>query len=329
MKRKIVIIHKGGSSHTWCEDLLAGFLEAGCEAAVITLRDRTLQERRVQSKCGQKHFENPATIDRITEQIGQSKPDLLVLLNYAALPEMAHTRIRQAAGPRTPLVSWLADHITQFPDRTLPNLDGIHYFDSATLPLLESFYAENSVRLSFLPLAVNPSRFQFHGRPWQERTPGLVFVGNNTKSRRAMIDELRKLGSQVSSFGPKAQAGLYFWRSRKITPIQTLRIYGSHQAVLNMLQPPNTIHGLNLRAFEVPACGGLGSYPLTPDLENTFIPGKEIIGYKDIKDLQHQFSEIAADPTRAQNMIHAGHQRVRSEHTYLVRARHLLSDWLP
>ncbi len=329
MKNKIVIIHKGGSSHTWCEDLLAGFLQIGCEATVIALRDRGLEERRVKAKTGQKYFENPATIDRLAAQIRQAGPALVVLLNYAALPEEAHSRIRQAAGPGTPLVSWLADHIQQLPARSSPNLDGVYYFDSATLPLLEQGYAGNPVRLQFLPLAVNLDRFQFQGLPWHDRKPGLVFVGNNSPSRRALIHDLQKLGGQVCAYGPKAQTGLQLWRRCKISPGASSRIYGTYQAVLNMLQPPNTIHGLNLRAFEVPACGGLGTYPSTPDLQRSFAPGAEIIAYHGIDDLHVQLAEIRSNPARAKALIAAGHQRVLNDHTYASRARRLLSDWLP
>jgi len=329
LKNKIAIIHKGGSSHTWCEDLLAGFLQIGCEATVIALRDRGLEERRVEAKTGHKYFENPVTIDRLAAQIRQAGPALVVLLNYAALPEEAHSRIRQAAGPGTPLVSWLADHIQQLPPRSSPNLDGVYYFDSATLPLLEHGYAGNPVRLQFLPLAVNLDRFQFNGLAWAERKPGLVFVGNNTKSRRALIEKLQELGGQVSSYGPKAQAGLQLWKRRKISPGESSRIYGSYQAVLNMLQPPNTVYGLNLRAFEVPACGGLGTYPLTPNLGLTFVPGHETIGYQSVEDLHAQLDEIFTNPARAEAMIAAGRQRVISDHTYASRAERLRSDWLP
>lgn len=327
MKRKILIVHKGGNAHTWCEDLLAGFLEAGCQADVAALRSHRLDERLAQMKTGRRHFENPAVIERIAGQIRQIQPDLIVLLNYVALPEEACARLRNAAGARTPIISWLADHITCFPDRTSPNLDGIYYFDSATLPLLEERYSATPARLEFLPLAANPARFPDHGLPWASRKPGLVFIGNNTPSRRTIIRDLQELGTGVSPFGPRAQAGLKFWRRRKISPAVSSGYYGAYQGVLNMLQPPNTIHGLNLRAFEVPACGGLGTYPLTPDLAKSFAPGEEIIAYTGIEDLHRQLETVISDPTRAEAIIQAGRARFIKDHTYAMRARRLLNDW--
>ncbi len=314
--------------HTWCEDLLAGFLETGCQADVAALRSHRLEERRMQRKTGLRHFENPAAVQRIAGQIRQIRPDLIVLLNYATLPDEASARIRDAAGVRTPVISWLADHITRFPDKTSPNLDGVYYFDSATLPLLEEHYAGTPARLEFLPLAANPARFPDYGLPWASRKHGLVFIGNNTPSRRAIIRELQGLGTAVSPFGPRAEAGLKFWRRRKISPAVSSGVYGAYQGVLNMLQPPNTIHGLNLRAFEVPASGGLGTYPLTPDLVKSFVPGEEIIAYTGIEDLHGRLESVFSNPARAAALIQAGRARLLKDHTYAMRARRLLNDWL-
>ena len=142
------------------------------------------------------------------------------------------------------------------------------------------------------------------------------------------MHNLQSLGGLVSPYGPNAQTGLKFWKRRKISPTKTSRIYGSYQAVLNMLQPPNTVQGLNLRAFEIPASGGLGTYPLTADLAHSFTAGSEIIAYHDVEDLHSQLAEVCSNPTRAKAMIAAGRQRVIREHTYALRAQRLLRDWL-
>lgn len=325
LRRRITIIHKGGKVHTWCEDLHAGFRQAGCDTGVIALRDRSAEERRTQRKTGAKYFENPATIARIAATVRQQRPDLLVLLNSVGLPESANDQIRSAA-PNTPLISWLADHIPVFPTETTPSLDAIYYFDSATLPVLRTAYTGDEVRLEFLPLAADPQRFPSHALPWARRKSGLVFIGNNTPSRRHIIRELQRL-TTVDPYGPRAEAGWPFWRRRRFTPAASARLYGSYQAVLNMLQPPNTIHGLNLRAFEVPLCGGLGTYPDTPDLATSFVPGEEIIAYESNADLANQLQNILTDPQRAEAITQAGRERVLKDHTYLERARRLLRDW--
>jgi spore maturation protein CgeB len=327
--RRVLMIHKGCRVHTWSADLADGFREVGCDARVLALRSWNWPERREQWAGGGKLWENRATLERCAGFISAFHPELIILLNYAGLPEAADSMIRKAAGSNVPLVGCLADHITALPASSRPNLNGVYAFDSATLEVLVKAYQNSGARLEFLPLAVNLARYRDRGRPWSARHKGLVFLGNNTMERRALIREFRALGGTISAYGPKAEAGFQFWRRRRVSPQGAARIYGSYQGVLNLLQAPNTINGLNLRAFEVPAGGGLGTYPLTPDLALSFDPGREIIAYRDMADLARQTRMLFNEPELAANVIAAGRARVMAEHTYAHRASRLVTDWLP
>jgi spore maturation protein CgeB len=88
------------------------------------------------------------------------------------------------------------------------------------------------------------------------------------------------------------------------------------------------VHGLNLRAFEAAAAGGLGTYPLVPDLADVFVPGEEIVAYRDLPDLKVRIDALLASPARAAAIAAAGRARVLREHTFVHRAARLLSDWL-
>lgn len=329
LSRRILIIHKGGRVLTWCDDLLEGFRECGCDVRALALRSRSWQERRVQWNGGGKLWNNRATVERCTEVIASFQPVLIVLLNFAGLPGAVERTLRQAAGANVPLVAWLADHITGLPSKMLPNLDGVHAFDSATLEVLNGAYRGSGARLDFLPLAVNPARFPNHGKPWHQRREGLVFVGNNTAGRREMMRQILDAGGLLAAYGPGADAGLRFWRRRRISPAVSARIYGSFQGVLNLLQAPNTVNGLNLRAYEVPASGGLGTYPCTPDLALSFVPDKEIIAYRNMNDLAKKTRALFHEPARADAMMAAGLRRVMEDHTYTRRALQFLDAWLP
>jgi hypothetical protein len=326
---RILIIHKGDRILTWSDDLIAGFRAIGCEARGLALRSRNLQERREQWRGGGKLWHNRATLERCADAVAAFRPDLIVLLNFAGLPEHAARALRLAAGTGTPLVAWLADHITALPAGSMPNLDGVHAFDTATLEVLESIYRGSGARLDFLPLAVNPSRFPNHGKPWPLRHKGLVFLGNNTADRRALMQRYGEGGGVLATFGPSAASGLRFWRRRRISPASSARIYGSFQGVLNLLQSPNTVNGLNLRAFEVPASGGLGTYPQTPDLGLSFIPDQEIIAYRNMEDLAAKTRALFHDTAQASAVMAAGLRRVRDDHTYARRAEHFVRMWLP
>lgn len=325
---RILIIHKGDRILTWSDDLIAGFRAIGCEARSLALRSRNLQERREQWRGGGKLWQNSVTLERCAETVASFRPELIVLLNFAGLPEPAAHVIRKAAGDGVPLVAWLADHITALPAGSMPNLDGVHTFDSATLEVLESIYRGSGARLDFLPLAVNPSRFPNHGKPWPLRHEGLVFLGNNTPRRKKLMQRFRDGGGVLAAYGPGAASGLRFWRRRRISPEGSARIYGSFQGVLNLLQSPNTVNGLNLRAYEVPASGGLGTYPHTPDLALSFVPDQEIIAYRNMNDLATQSRELFHEPSRTISIAEAGLRRVLADHTYVRRAEQILDAWL-
>jgi spore maturation protein CgeB len=323
MKKHVCIIHKGGRVHTWGEDLQQGFRELGHNATLLALRDRSPEERRIEKKEKLRYWDNPATIQRIAQSIRSSRPTLIIFLNSIGLHEQAHTSLRKAANG-VPMGSWLADHVQDLPHGILPNLDAIYGFDSATLPLLEKFYQHSAAKLSHLPLAVNPLRFRDRSLSCEKRRAPLVFVGNHTPDRKEVIQHLRTLGVKVACYGPRAENGWQVWKRKHVKPATTSKLYGAHRAILNMLQFPNTIHGINLRAYEIPACGGIGTYPLTPDLAFSFEPQQEIIAYRDLPDLAAQLEALT--PDRMKNLLQLSQHRVLAEHTYAHRASRFLSE---
>lgn len=323
MKRKVLIIHKGGSAHTWCEDLRLGFSSLGHDAKSVALRDRTSEEKRIESTQGLRYLANPITLARLATAIRAHRPSIIVFLNISGLSGPAHEILREAARG-APFMGWLADHIENLPGDFLPNLDTVHSFDSATIPILQRIYQDTGAKIGFLPLAVNPDRFPHRGCAWSRRKHGLVFVGNHTADRIDTLRRLRELGATIACYGPHAASSWRIWRRRKIKPDETARLYGTHQFALNMLQFPNTINGVNLRAYEIPACGGLGTYPETPDLFKTFEPDREIITYRDLPSLIHQIEALS--PEGAKDMLARSKKRVSQEHTYSHRAQSLINE---
>lgn len=325
--QKVLIIEKGGNSHTWCSDLIGGFQQHGCDIRSLRLRSRTAVERIHEWKTGDRLWLNHKTVSRVAACAAEFKPDLVVLMNFSGLPKPAAVLLRKACGTTTPVIGWLADHIVNLPGWAEPNLDGVYAFDSATMTILEKAYG-NTSSIGFLPLAVNPSRFPSRGKPWETRIAGLVFIGKHCPERLSMIDQLRNAGVPVSSFGPRANQDLRWWRRRRIRPSACARMYGSHQFVLNLPQAPNTVHGLNLRAYEAAASGGIGTYPPTPDLDASFVPDAEILTFKNASDLAAKTRALRFEPDLAEQMIAAAKKRCLSHHTYFHRASRMLNDWL-
>lgn len=325
---RIAIFGKSRSILTWFEDTLDGFRRKGCETRPISFQADTASERLSQKRGEGKELHNPEIVRRSALELAAFSPDLVVVLNKAGVPRPAAEAWKKALRPEVPIVGWLCDCINDVPPDQVPLFDGVYYFDSHCRPVLEAFHAEHGQRpwLSYLPLAVNPDRYPFHRV--SHPLPRLVFAGKCSPHRHRIFAEIRAAGLPLDLYGPSSGHFLRFWRNRRLSSGTLARLYRSHLAVFNLPQPGNTENGLNLRAFEIPAAGGIGTYPDVLDLPKCFEPGKEILVYKDPADLATGFEALLLDPPRAAAMIEAGRDRVLRDHTFARRAETILTDWL-
>lgn len=328
---RVVILEKQGRFLSWCEDLADGFRARGAETTTIQLRPSTWEEYRVKLQRKLPALENPAIIARVASALRAARPDLVVFLKQPGLPSAA-LDVWRSAIPQVPFVAWICDHVESWPENLVPGFDGIYYFDSASRELLETAHRMHGngrrPRVFHLPLAVNPARYPAREIPFHHRHPTLVFAGKNSANRKAAFEAYRSHGGRIETYGPLADVGWRVWRKRHLSANQLAELYARHFAVFNLLQTPNTVHGVNLRAFEVPSAGGLGTYPMVPDLAHTFVPGEEIIAYRDLTDLKMQIDRLLTAPQRAAAIAAAGRARVLREHTFAHRAERFLADWL-
>lgn len=325
---RVAILEKQGGVLHWHLGLAAGLREAGAEVALVQLRPVTPAERRAKRLDGASALENPPLVARVAAELRAFVPDLVVLLKRPGLPEATAARWREAVAPGVPFVGWICDHYAALPAGNAPALDGVYHFDSATRPMLDAAYAGRRARIGLLPLAVDPADYRAEPPPFAGRVRRLVFAGRHSPDRRRALDDYRALGGEVDGFGPKARVGLRLWRRRHLPPARLARLYSGYFATLNLLQSPNTVNGLNLRAYEIPAAGGLATYPLVPDLPAIFVPGEEVVAYRDLPDLKTRIDSLLANPARAEKIAAAGRARVLREHTFAHRARRILADWL-
>lgn len=324
---RVAILEKQGGVLSWHHDLEEGFRSVGAQVVSLQLRPSGWADYLAKWRTGLPALQNRSVIARVAGQLRSARPDLVVLLKQPGLPAAALEAWRSAA-PRAPFVAWICDHLPAWPTSLVAGLDGVCYFDSATRPILEKAYAGGNARLIHLPLAANPARYQAREIPFTRRRPALVFAGRNTSGRKLQLGDYRSRGGRVDAFGPGADSGWRIWRRKRLEATSLSDLYAAYFGVLNLLQPPNTVHGLNLRAFEAPAAGALATYPLVPDLAPLFVPGEEVVAYRDLADLKTQIDHLLATPARAAAIAAAGRARVLREHTFEHRAARLLADWL-
>lgn len=324
---RIALLGKSRSILSWYEDALEGFRLQGCEVAAISYQAESPSERLSQKRGEGKELHNPEIVRRSASQLAAFSPDLVLVLNKAGLPAPVAEAWKQSLRPSVPMVGWLCDCFNEVPRDQVPVFESVYYFDSHCLGALRDFHAAHhldSPILRFLPLAVNPARYPY--LPPARPQLRLVFAGKCSPHRHLKFAEIRAAGLPLDLYGPGSGHLLRFWRNRRLSPATLAALYRSHLAVLNLPQPGNTENGLNLRAFEIPAAGGIGTYPDVADLPLSFEPGKEILVYRDAHHLAGQFAALRDDPDRARAMVEAGLARVRRDHTFAARARSVLED---
>ncbi len=82
--------------------------------------------------------------------------------------------------------------------------------------------------------------------------------------------------------------------------------------------------GMNQRVLDIPAVGGFLITDDREEIPELFEPDKEIICYRDTKDLNEKVAYYLSHPEKREEIIRAAQKRVRKEHTYEHRMRTLV-----
>ncbi|MFN2126353.1 MAG: glycosyltransferase [Anaerolineales bacterium] len=106
---------------------------------------------------------------------------------------------------------------------------------------------------------------------------------------------------------------------------ELIRIYSRSNISLGFSTVGNThlqdspIKQIRLRDFEAPMSGAFYMVEYMEDLEEFFIPGKEIVCYHDEQDLTDKIKYYLAHNREREGIRQAGYKRAISEHTWQLR----------
>lgn len=326
---RVSILGKRNSILIWQQDLIEAFKNIGVSTRFHNLQSGSVTERLEQLLTRRRQLENASTIERIAGELKRYKPDLVLILNKGGMSTRANKQWRNALPSNTPIIGWICDRLTRLPSDQKANLDGLYYFDSSSRESMIHAYRQTNTKISYLPLAASADRFEYSNTPFEQISNELVFVGNCSSTRRKEILAYRAIGGKIKVFGPNTEGLSEKPNIRKFNAKEQAELYRTHLAVFNPPQPINTLHGLNLRTFEVPLSGGVVTYPSSAkDITSCFVPGEEIISYDSLEDLKEKLTILKRDPARYLAIREAGRKRALNEHTFIHRAQSILSDWL-
>ena len=321
---KICVVGKLGNITHWMEHLAFAADSKGHDTSIFSVKGISLIER-FNIKYGKifcKNFnEFPAQL--FLKHIRKHKPDIIFFIGAFHTPQGMYDALSELKN-KPICIGWVGD---KFSKKDIPKgtpLDFIYFTDSGFFDL--AVKNQLSGQLGYLPLACNPHYFSTQ-LSYEERDKRLLFIAHATSHREAILKQFNKTALVIGPKWNKRNFNAtphFIRRKRRISPANVAKYYGSHLAVINILNEAHAINNLSQRSFEPCAAGSIVVNEHTVDLERCFEIGKETLSFSNGEELNDNFDRILADSKFAKNIAQAGKKRVLAEHTFAHRLQHIL-----
>jgi spore maturation protein CgeB len=185
---------------------------------------------------------------------------------------------------------------------------------------------EFKIKAVHLPFAFDADEVKNSTKEIVEEKIKICFQANPDPHRVDIINAITKAGLEIHVYGHHWQkTSLVHNKKVTIFPIATRdkfwEINKMYRIQLNLFRNHNE-GAHNMRTFEIPANGGIQMVPYSEEQENYFIDNKEIIYFKNTKDLIAKAKWILNLPIQQANQIReaAQHRSLHSGYTFKDRA---------
>jgi len=141
------------------------------------------------------------------------------------------------------------------------------------------------------------------------------FVGRCYGKRQNFIDTLKRHRINVTTFGQGWENG------SRVSQADLIKIYNQSKIALNIsfTSKDAKILAIKGRDFEAPGCGSLLLTKDTKEIAKYFVPGKEIITYKDANDAVEKIKYHLKNEDDRERIAKKGYERILKEHTWEKR----------
>jgi len=308
---KVLVIGKVGGVTNWEAEVVAGLRAFGHQVVFRPTRNPAL------NPAIERLFWGRIAAD-INRRIEAMKPDIILAVGGWGVEAAIVERI--AARPnRPPLVGWVGDAFDETRIDALNRFDALGYTDTGLVEAHQRLGL--TPRYAFIPHAAD---LEVAGSTAlaAERASQMVFVGNPTPQRRALIGQVEApLGLYGLGWADAAAVEHHQRHPRRVQRPELARIYADHFACLNIRNEFNVVNGLNQSNFSPLALGCAVISDAQKDLSLCFEAGREILVYNDAAGLNDLYREILASPALAYETGERGRRRVLADHTYDQRLR--------
>lgn len=161
----------------------------------------------------------------------------------------------------------------------------------------------------FMPESGNPTFWKSYNGP---KDIDVSFIGRRYGWRPMIVDFLRKRGIQVQAFG-------WGWVGGEVSSYKELMNIVNRSKInlgLGGVLYSQKLTCLKSRDFEIPMARGFYLAQYNPELENFYELGKEIVCFKNMKDLAEKIHYFLAHPKEREWIAEMGWKRAINEHTW-------------
>lgn len=307
---KVLLVGKRASVTHWLEDCAAAWRADGHDLRVEASRDPRVHPA-IETVLLDPRLGAPLAAG-IARRARRFAPDLIVAVGAYHVPAPVLERLAGLPG-RPPLVGWVGDLFCPEAARLAALFDTVAYTDSGLVALHERLGFAAPAK--FLPHAINP----YAATPdlgSAARRDRLVFVANPTRHRRQIV---ARISSPIALYGrgwTRLSKVDHQIVARRVPPGELQGLYGRHLAALNIRNEHNVVCGLNQRNFDPYLTWTPVVTDDQGDLARCFEPGREVLVYRDVSELNDIHARLRREPGYAADIGRAGRARVLEHHTY-------------
>lgn len=181
----------------------------------------------------------------------------------------------------------------------------------------------NPERAIFAGMAASPK--VFYPLPDVEQDIDVSFLGSTIhyRERKKYFEILEEMARRNNFTCKIFESKPWQW---KYSIEEINKLY--NRSKINIAFAPTTSYGrrVNLRTFEIPMAGGFQLMQYSPYIPIYFEEGKEIVSWKDKKDLERKVDYYLSHDEEREKIARAGYERAIKDHTWIKRFKYVIKE---
>jgi len=265
-----------------------------------------------------------------------ASPDVIFVAGTARIEPGALAQIR-ASLPGTRLVLIWPDTLLNLGPQTIAGLPFYDLVATYSEQSVSSFVRLGAQEVRWIPFAADtvlfPADVSTTAEERRRFACDVVFIGNYRPERERAILALLDSGIDVKVWGGTAwtrrsgapRRARRYWQGTPILGADFVRATRCARAALNVIDDTN-YPAANMRFFETMACRAASLVSSCPEMRSFFPEEAGVVYFDTREQLVSKARALLADEERTRQIAQEGYQRVLAGHTYVHRAREVLSS---